>query len=229
MNKCGFECGITSNFLEESEEAETEAEDYYFSVWYPVLEELSNTFYTPKSFIFTYDDLMNEEKIDDLIKILPNSECFAKLDTLSTKPTSSYKKAIDIINDFKSSHRTKDYFTKDMQIIIRKYVEITNIEFRCFVHQKKIRAISSEGNLINIEKIIKLVDQVTFYLEYESYTIDLTYHNDMLMIIEINTPVWLFSTSGLFCLDEPSDYHILLGEYIQDYPYPVIKINNYEY
>ena len=48
MNKCGFECGITSNFLEESEEAETEAEDYYFSVWYPVLEELSNTFYTPK-------------------------------------------------------------------------------------------------------------------------------------------------------------------------------------
>jgi hypothetical protein len=43
------------------------------------------------------------------------------------------------------------------------------------------------------------------------------------MVIEINTPVWLFATSELFCLDEPWDYNVLLGDYIPEISYPVIK------
>lgn len=221
MNKCGFEYNITRNFTDE--DPFELMSDYYFSEWYHILE---NKVYTPKSFVFTYDDLFNG-KIDELIKTLPNCECFARLDTLSTKPKTSYKNATEIINDFISSNRTSEYFTKNMNIIIREYINLNNIEFRCFVHNKKLRAISSEGNLKNIDEIKSLVDKITFYTDYDSYCLDLTYHNDKLMVIEVNTPVWLFATSGLFCLDEPCDLHMLVGDYIPDViSYPVIKINN---
>ena len=119
MNKCGFEQSITDNFAKEDEDPFELAKDYYFSEWYPIIKD---KIYTPKSYVFTYDDLYNGN-IDKLIESLPNKECFARLDTLSSKPKSSYKNANEIINDFTISHRTSDYFTKDMNIIYKRMVK----------------------------------------------------------------------------------------------------------
>lgn len=104
-----------------------------------------------------------------------------------------------------------------------------NFEFRCFIHHNKLRAISSEFNIENLVEIINMVDNITHICEYEDYCIDFTYHLNKLMIIEINTPVWLFTCSGLFCLDEVFDVEILVGEYIPDIiNYPILKILNDE-
>lgn len=159
--------------------------EFWFSEWYEIA-------YTLKSYILENKDLYN-----GVIDILPNKQCFARLDTLSSKPLGSYKNSQEIEADLKKSYRTKDYVELDF-------------EFRCFIHEKKLRAISSEQTLTNtnIEEIKVLVDRITFFTEYESYCVDLTYYKKKLMVIEINTPVWLFATSGLFCLDEPADFNL---------------------
>jgi hypothetical protein len=220
MNTNGYNLNITSQYTEE-DPFELEKE-YWFSEWYPIIEHLV---YTPKSYIQTYKDLYNG-RIDKIIQALPNKECFARLDTLSSKPNCSYKNSFEIIRDFKHSDRTRDYFTEEMKVIIREYLPLKDIEWRCFIHNKKLRAISSEGKLrtIDIAEIQLLVDKITFYTEYDSYCVDMTFHNNKIMVIEINTPVWLFGSSGLFYLDEPADAYILLGDYIPDVlTYPVIK------
>lgn len=221
MNICGFENNITQKFTDE-DPFELEKE-YWFSEWYDIVAKIA---FIPKSYILSYKDLFNGV-IDNIICTLPNKQCFARLDTLSSKPTAPYKNSNQIIDDLKMSSRTKDYFTESMPVIIREYLDLTGFEFRCFVHGKKLRAISSEGNLTNtnIEEIKVLVDKITFYTDYDSYCIDLTYYQDKLMVIEINTPVWLFATSGLFCLDEPCDLSILLGQYNPDIlTYPIVRV-----
>lgn len=219
LNKCGFECGLTSRFTDE-DPFELDKE-YRFSEWYNIVKDYV---YTPKSYIVTYDDLYNGN-VDEIIKLLPGKHCFARLDTLSSKPTNAYNNSIDIIDDFIKSERTSHYFTKDMPVVIREYLLLKEIEFRCFIHDKKLRAISSEGALRNIEEIQSIVDKITFLTDYDSYCVDFTYYDNKLMLIEINTPVWLFATSGLFCLDLPYDQEVLLGEYKPDIlNYPIIRI-----
>jgi hypothetical protein len=221
MNTCGYEHNITYKFIQDDQDPFELEKEYWFSEWYPILEEAN--IYTPKSYICNYQDLYNG-KIDKIIRKLPNKECFARLDTLSSKPSSSYKNSCEIIFDFENSNRTRDYFTENMNIIIREYVCMNNIEFRCFIHNKKLRAISSEGKIKNIEEVKKLVDKITFYTEYDSYCIDMTYVDNNLMVIEINTPVWLFACSGLFRLDEAYDLELLVGDYNPDIIcYPEIR------
>jgi hypothetical protein len=78
-----------------------------------------------------------------------------------------------------------------------------------------------------IQEVQNIVDKITFYTDYNSYCVDFTFDQDrdkQLMMIEINSPVWLFATSGRFDLDEGYDYSILLGEYQPDIVnYPVVK------
>lgn len=223
LNTCGFENGLTRRFTDE-DPFELEIE-YRFSEWYDIIKD---AVYTPKSYIFSYQDLFNG-KIDVLIQTLPEGVCFARLDTLSSKPKNPYNNSEEIVKDLRNSVRTSQYFTPDMPIIIREYVILKNIEFRCFIHNKKLRAISSEGRLYNIDEIIKTINNITFLTEYDSYCIDFTYHNDKLMLIEINTPVWLFACSGLFCLDIPYDVEILMGKYMPDIlNYPIIRHNEDE-
>jgi hypothetical protein len=217
-NTCGFEHGLTRRFTDEDPN-ELEIE-YRFSEWYDIIK---GDCYTPISFLCSYSDLFNG-KIDEIIQTLPGKCCFARLDILSSKPTSPYFHSEDIISDFSRSSRTAPYFTEEMPIVIREYVLLTNIEFRCFVHGRKLRAISTEGPLRNMEEIVRRVNSITFLTDYDDYCVDFTYHADKLMLIEINTPVWLFACSGLFCLDIPYDVEILMGEYMPDIlNYPIVR------
>lgn len=222
MNSCGFDLGITHRFTDE--DPFTLEEDYWFSEWYPLIDPT----HTPQSFIMNFNDLLYGE-IDTLISTLPNKQCFAKLDTISSKPTVPYTCADEIKNDFIQSLRTRDYFTPSMKIIIREWVPFDSFEFRCFIHDKRFRAISSEGQLTfaQLQEITKYINELTFYTEYDAYCADMTYYRGTLTLIEINTPVWLFATSGAFSLDEPYDYELLLGEYIPDIlSYPVVRIQS---
>lgn len=221
LNTCGYEHGLSSQFTEGDDPFELE-KDYRFSEWYDIIKD---DVYTPKSYICSYNDLF-DGKIDSIIETMPGSICFARLDVLSSKPSAPYHNSFEINADLKKSCRTSPYFTIDMPIIIREYIEIKSFEFRCFIHDKKLRGISSEYTLDNLDEIMNLVNYLTFITEYESYCVDFTYHNNKLMLIEINTPVWLFACSGLFCLELPYDVEVLMGKYMPDIiDYPVIKCN----
>lgn len=195
--------------------------EYRFSEWYPTIHEV---IFTPKSWIMKYEDLFNGN-VDELIATLPGKCCFARLDHASAKPKKPYFTSQEIIESFQKSDRCSSYFTNDMPVIIREYLILSSEEFRCFVHDKKFRAISTESEIPDIDKVRRLVDKLTFYSEYESYCADFTFYNGELMLIEINTPVWLFATSGLFDLDVPYDREILCGEYQGELiDYPVVRI-----
>lgn len=222
LNTCGFENGLSEQFTDGEDPFELEKE-YYFSEWYDIVKD---TVYTAKSYICSYDDLFNG-KIDEIIKTLDGARCFARLDTLSSKPTSPYYNSTEIIQDLRQSERTRPYFVENMPIIIREYLDLHSFEFRCFVHDKKLRGISTEKHIpiSKIKEIIQTINRITFIAEYDSYCADFTYHDGKLMLIEINTPVWLFACSGLFCLELPYDVEILMGRYMPDIiNYPVIKI-----
>jgi hypothetical protein len=172
-------------------------------------------------------------KIDKQIAEMPNKNCFARLDTLSSKPKKPYKNSLEIILDLSKTPRTSQYFTKEMKIIIREYLDFDldsktncNIEFRCFVHNKQLRGISSEGEIKDLNEVIENINKITFYTDYDSYCADFTYYNNKLILIEINTPVWLFGCSSLFSLDEPFDLEVLTGKYIPEIiSYPIIYTN----
>lgn len=227
LNTCGFEHGLSNQFMDEDDDPFELEKEYHFSEWYDIIKD---NVYTAKSHICSYDDLFNG-KIDEIINTLPESKCFARLDTLSSKPTSPYYSSTEIIQDLQRSERTKLYFQQNMPIIIREYLDLHSFEFRCFVHDKKLRGISSEDHIhiSKIKEIIQTINYITFIAEYDSYCADFTYHDGKLMLIEINTPVWLFACSGLFCLELVYDVEILMGKYIPDIiNYPVIKTQKTE-
>lgn len=116
-----------------------------------------------------------------------------------------------------------------MKVVIREYLKLDNIEFRCFIHNKKLRAISSEEKISNIEEIENVISKITHYMEYDDYCVDFTYYNGKLMLIEINTPVYLFATSGLFDLTNPYDYEILLGKIVPEINYPILRFSENEF
>lgn len=227
MNCCGYEKHITSRFLESDDEDPFELMlDYNFSEWYEVLTPIVHT---PKSYIFDYNSLIDNggTEIDTLIAKMPNQHCFARLDMASSKPKAPYTSAKDILESFQQSDRCRPFLGS--KVILREYKTLTGGEFRCFIHNKTFRAITSELPLSPevIKEVQDTVDKITFYTDYTSYCVDFTFDHDCddrLMMIEINTPVWLFATSGLYDLEEGYDYSVLLGEYQPDLiRYPVIR------
>ena len=237
LNSCGYDYyGLIKKFTEEKEEEEEEenpfklAEEYFFSEWYEIVknnvcvEEYMVD--TPTSYICLYGDLFNG-KVDEIIQKLPGTRCFARLDTLSSKPNSPYYNATQIIEDFRNSERTKKFFNEDMLIIIREWVDMRSFEFRCFVQDGILRGISTEAKIEDdqLAMIKKAINAITHYSEFECYCADFSFYEDgRLMFIEINTPVWLFACSGLFCLGLPYDAEILMGELKEGVIYPNIRI-----
>lgn len=68
-----------------------------------------------------------------------------------------------------------------------------------------------------INKIVKLTDN-------DDCTVDFGFVNEKIILIEINSPVYLAATSGYFDLSIPFDYEILLVDYIPEIiNYPVIR------
>lgn len=243
MNSCGINIPhILNSFLQSTTDKDREnelnflEEDYYFSEWYYAIK---NDIQTMESWFFDYDDLYNG-KINSMIRRL-GGECFARTDSCSTKPNKSYKSAEEILSDFKTSDRCRDYFSKtkrdDIVIVLRRYIHNFPKEFRCFIHEKKLRGISSQIPLTSeqIIEIEKKVNKITHYLCEDNYSCDFVYlssklqthDNKQLMLVEINSPVYLFATSGAFDLDVPADRMILFGEYLPDViSYPIVRYDN---
>jgi hypothetical protein len=68
-----------------------------------------------------------------------------------------------------------------------------------------------------VNKIVKLTDN-------DDCTIDFGFVYHDIILIEINSPVYLVATSGYFDLSLPFDYEILLGDYNPELiSYPIIR------
>lgn len=217
MNSCGVNIPeIFNKYFSSIEEAQSTIEEYYFSEWYSAIEP-----FTIKSYIFDWNDLLNGN-VDELIKILPNKKCFARLDTCSSKPTFPFYNSREIINHLTSSDRTREYCNTNMKIIIREWTNIDG-EFRCYFCERKLRAINGTTELS--DNLLTFVNNIRYYSEYDDCCIDFGYtHDDKLIVIEINTPVYLCGTSGNFDLMVPYDREILLGKYNPNViNYPVMR------
>jgi hypothetical protein len=215
-------------------------QEWHLSEYYSILVE--NKIPTPYSEFVTIQNLFEHpEMIDAKITKFRNSQVFARTDSCSSKPSEPFYSAEDIIISLKSSDRTNSLILDpNCILVLREYItDISDYyEFRCFVHDGKCRGITS-AQPINcdfkltqtmLNNIISLINKIIFYTEYDMCTIDIAIHkydiNRDILTIEINTPVWLCATSGLFDLLNPYDYDILLGSYKPDIvKYPVLKID----
>lgn len=227
MNSCGFEILlILRDFIDDTSESNIKnyMKYYSFDKWYPQIENIIDT---PKSYIFEINDLYNGN-INKLIKKLPNQECFARLDCLSSKPIFSYKSSDEIISDLYFNNRTSDQIGVDTKIIIREWIyNITN-EFRCFVCNGKLRGISCSFKrkllIEHIANITEMINKIVKITDNDDCTVDFGFVNEKIILIEINSPVYLAATSGYFDLSIPFDYEVLLGDYIPEIiNYPVIR------
>lgn len=128
--------------------------EYYFSEWYNIVKDICNT---PKSYFFKVNDLTNGV-INKQIKNMKNCECFARLDSLSSKPLTSYKSSKQILKCILKSDRTQKYMSNsNTTLILREYLHNLGNEFRCYIHHKKLRGISCTSELTSdqIENIKK--------------------------------------------------------------------------
>lgn len=247
MNTCGYEKNWTSFFT--NDDPEELQKEYWFSEWYSIVKDIS---YTPKSYIFDYHQLL-DGTIDAFIQkhYATKGGCFARLDPCSAKPDFPYQNANEILSSFESSERCFPYLLPTTKIILRDYLPLNKEnEFRCYIHQKQLRGISSKISftVLQLEEIKQQVTTITFYTDYDDYSIDFVYHHqeeqgeqeevennedenkhkkERLLLVEINTPVWLYASSGLFDLDLPYDREILWGKYQPEIlSYPVV-MNSY--
>lgn len=222
MNTCGFENHLTSRFT--SYEANEVSKEYHFSEWFDALQQHSNI-PTFESVILQWGDLFNG-KVDEVIQQW-GGQCFARLDPCSSKPTAPFTSAREVQEHIEQSEQTNQLLGKpSIPLILRKWYPNLGGEFRCFVHDSQLRAISSEEHLSagTIEAVQEALAKITHCCEYANYCADFTLIGGQLHLIEINTPVWLFATSGLFDLSVVADREILVGEYIPDIiSYPVVR------
>ncbi|MDB4352512.1 hypothetical protein OAA60_03665 [Porticoccaceae bacterium] len=217
MNSCGINIPRILEQFVEINEIEKMEEDYYFSEWYDTIKDVC---FTPKSLFFKINQ---KHSINEAIK---SGYSFIRLDTCSPK----YYSPINDFDEMKRilflSDRTRPYMqNRNHIIILRKFIPRIVSEFRCYVHDNKFRAISGSSILVldNIELIKKMVFEIVHYSEFRDCSIDFGFVDSKLMLIEINTPVYLFATSGKFDLDNEADCHILFGNYDENICYPIIK------
>jgi hypothetical protein len=236
--------GYDENILDNSQNVEIilkhVTQEWHLSEYYHILIE--NNIPTPYSEFVTMSNLFDHpEIIDEMIAKFNNSQVFARTDSCSSKPNKPFYSADEIIISLRSSDRTNSLILDPKCILVlREYItDISDYyEFRCFIHDGKCRGISS-SQPINIDfkltqpiinDITSLINKIVFYTEYDMCTIDIAIHkyehDRDILTIEINTPVWLCATSGLFDLLNPYDYDILLGSYKPDIVnYPILRID----
>jgi hypothetical protein len=203
---------------------------YRFSEYYDIL--IQNNINTPISFILDAELMdSNPDLIDNIIKNLPNQQCFARLDSCSSKPKEPFTESDDIRNELETySWATHHYlYEPNHKLVLREYINVENYyEIRCFVYQSKCRGITFPclPTEFNEPLVYDFIDKVIYYTEYDACSIDILISNSgtEIMVIEINSPVWLFATSGLFDLTDKHDYELLLGDYNPDIlTYPELR------
>lgn len=201
--------------------------DYYFSEWYDTCVEAGIP--TAQSICnFTVADLFaRPHAVDAAITAMPGARCFARLDTCSSKPDCPFYSAKEIAEHITASTRTQFVAAKDPthRLILREWIADIDARFweiRCFVVAGVLRGISGphcanakmrafRRYLADIKTMTTAIVQNT---GYSDCTVDLLIPrtcSDRLQLVEINTPVWLFATSGLFDITLPADVAILCG------------------
>lgn len=220
---------------------------YNFSSYYCYLE-LDNI-KTAKSIICD----MKCSNIEEIFNQL-NKPVFVRVDRTSSKSNKVFKSWSDAYNDLITSINTRNIvLSRNSNYIFREAIlDISNmIEFRCFVFKKILRGISIcfESDLkyknIHLFKsvILSFISKVVISTELNDCSIDLCLSKiqlynllnnisidlSSLQLIEINSPVYLYATSGLFELDLPRHKEILVGKLQPDIiSYPVILFQNHE-
>ena len=238
MNTCGLDYqDILNNAFKkhfdtiltpENQDLEIEfmIDEYYFSSYYEILKK-NFPKNVPFSIIIELKKVYeNPKKINKIIKTKFNQKhVFARLDSLSTKPLNPYTSIQEIIQDMKNSDRTRECLKdRNHKLILREWIDLTDfIEIRCFIEDKKIRGISGGGKN-NKDLIVEICEKISFLCDYENFTLDIAIKDNDFYIIEINTPVWLCSTSGYFDLTNTYDKELLLGKYNTEiFNYPEIR------
>jgi hypothetical protein len=223
---------------------------YWVSKWYDLI--ISDGIKTPLSIFIEKSENNIGEKIDEAINKL-GGKAFIRLDTASSKNLIFHINNTTVFTDLSSSERTRPTLTnnKKHNIVIRKYLDDINnmYEIRCFICKGILRGMSglydTNIKLTNIQllklEINKFIKRVICATEYKDCTIDIIINkndcNDFLIsdnikidiiLLEINSPVSLLATSGLFNLSLPFDRELLCGpinEFI-NYPQFILSNNN---
>jgi hypothetical protein len=194
-------------------------------------------------------------RASEIISKVFGNRAFCRLDSVSPKSGAVHVSDKTILTDLLSSERTAPFVRniqrEDHRVVIRKYIDQIDedyYELRCFVHGKQLRAISGPG-YTNITRrdfartapilkneMRKFVKRIVGAVAYDDFVVDIIVpkcmfepnvemYNSAFVVIEINTPVWLFATSGLFDLSIPSHVEILTGTYQPTIiAYPVIRM-----
>jgi len=193
--------------------------DFYFSEWYNIFED----FTIRSQCNWCIADLTKRpEAIDAAIAALPGGHCFARLDTCSSKPDKPFHTANEILSHLISSTRTQFIVHAEPQhrLIIREWISDIDVRFceiRCYITDGVFRGISG-GNPATMHRFLRdittLVTKIVQDADYPDCVIDLLLPRrctDSIQLVEINTPVWLFATSGVFDITLPEDIAILCG------------------
>ena len=133
---------IELNEYNMNDEIEELISQYYFSEYYYNLKYQYHI-NVPLSYIYSLEYVYNNlDKINKIIKSFPNEEVFARLDTLSAKPTKPYKNINNILKDMRKSERTKNTLQDiNHNMILREWIDLKNYyELRCFIEEKKIKS-----------------------------------------------------------------------------------------
>lgn len=211
---------------------------YNFSEYYDLL--IAAGIATPNSVIIPVEHLF--EQGDRIIATMPNREVFARMDRCSSKPSAPFTTAHEIHKHLSESERTREFLTGENNLVLREYipdVESAYYEVRCIVHNGKLRGISGPYGIPDKDKkqlqplrkeLTAFVAAVVNATENNDCSIDVLVPKNFLsrfIVIEINTPVWLLATSGLFDLDVLYDREVLFGMFNADViSYPVLKYSD---
>lgn len=220
-------------------------EYFYADIWYPIICKYTIPSYLIKlnkndvNYMIKNCKFPNKlyEYIKDNILLISPTPKFYRLNSLSSK----YKDILNI-ND-----AIKHLFTSDRVIstinnqtnpylFIREYIDLTNYtEYRCFIKNRTLLGVSrydinpdnmnptDSYYLSNKDKIsiITFVKKIISELDiYNDFTIDIALSTDKIIVIEINSPVYMMAGSCYFTLFDITN---LIDKKHENISYPIFK------
>jgi len=223
------------NKTEEDQIINMHASFYDATVWYPWI-----TNWTPKSILIKLSDeeinnliyeqtLTNERKLQ-ICQYLRDGYNFVK----SSKKSSHQSTKVTTIDQFieEMTHPNVVMSLKNgcRHVFLRQFINKIHSEYRIYVYQNQIRYIEEYlkkyGSLSSLtavprkKQILDYVEKVMKNIKYHDYILDICLlHDDSYLIIEINTPMYLFGGLHLGVYYYESDF-------IHTTPEPIFRYRN---
>jgi hypothetical protein len=171
---------------------------YYDAIiWYNHVIE-----YSPDSVFLELTDeeanlIIKEWRFDRKEEIVRLLETYNFIKT-STKSSHSGKKILtfdDFMEELTHPNLIMSFKKGCRHLFFRKYIETILAEYRIYFYGNKIKYIEeyvSKDNLLLTKEIIEFVKKVNESVPYEDYLLDVCRTPDGYLVIEINTPLYLF-------------------------------------